>query len=171
MKKILVLGGSGFVGRHVCEKLVAAGFHVTVPTRRRERAKLLLTLPHVDVVQADVHDGHTLMQLLKGQDAVVHLVAILHGSAQEFQRVHVRLTKELASACMASGVQRVVHMSALGADTQGPSMYQRSKGEAEVVWQASGLNVTVLELVCLLAKGLSCDAFSGCPDEVSTGLG
>ena len=104
MKKILVLGGTGFVGRHVCEKLVAAGLRVTVPTRRAANAKGLLPLPLVDVLQADVHNPQALAQLVAGHSAVVNLVAILHGRAADFERTHVSLVRSLVQAEFPTGI-------------------------------------------------------------------
>ena len=88
-RRVLVLGGTGLVGRSVCEQLVRAGWHVTVPTRRREHARSVMHLPGLDVVPANVHDPAELARLLPGHDAVVNLVAILHGSEDAFERVHV----------------------------------------------------------------------------------
>lgn len=137
MKNILVLGGTGFVGAHVCEKLVREGWHVTVPTRRRSNAQHLLPLPLVTVLELDVHDEAALSRAVAGHDAVVNLVAILHGNQAAFDKVHVALPQKLARACMAAGVKRLVHVSALGADAlqpqSAPSMYLRSKGQGEAV--------------------------------------
>lgn len=144
MKKVLVLGGSGFVGRHVCEKLTRLGIRVTVPTRRAVNARDVQTLPMVDVLEANVHSEADLARLLPGHDAVVLLVAILHGSEADFERTHVELPRRLAAAMHQAGVQRLVHVSALGASEQGPSLYQKSKAAGEAVLQASGLDVTVL---------------------------
>ena len=137
MKNILVLGGTGFVGAHVCEKLVREGWHVTVPTRRYSNAQHLLTLPLVTVLELDVHDEAALTRALAGQDAVVNLVAILHGTQAAFDKAHAALPQKLARACVAAGVKQVVHISALGADAlqaeSAPSMYLRSKGQGEAV--------------------------------------
>jgi NADH dehydrogenase len=75
---------------------------------------------------------------------VVHLVAILHGSAAEFERVHVQLPRRVAAACRAAGIRRVIHVSALGVAPDAPSNYLRSKAAGEQVWRESGLDVTVL---------------------------
>lgn len=144
MKKVLVLGGSGFVGRHVCEQLNRLGIRVTVPTRRAVNAKQVQTLPMVDVLEANIHDAATLERLVAGHDAVVNLVAILHGSARQFDAVHVQLPKRLAQAMAHQGVKRLVHVSALGASADAASHYQRSKAQGEAVLQAAGLDLTVL---------------------------
>jgi uncharacterized protein YbjT (DUF2867 family) len=149
MADLLVLGGTGFVGRALCETLMrrqgGAGVRVRVPTRRLHRsAHRLSMLPLVDVVETDVHDEAKLAQLLVGVDAVVNLVAVLNGNERTFEQVHVELPRKLVRACRAAGVRRVVHVSALGADAQAPSRYQRSKAAGEAVWRTSGLDVTLL---------------------------
>ena len=144
MNKILVLGGTGFVGSHLCQKLALLPGRITLPTRRIENAKHLQMLPMLDVLPADVHDEATLTRLVEGHDAVVNLVAILHGTEAAFNRVHVALPQKLARACQAAGVRRVVHVSALGAATDAPSMYQRSKARGEQALQAAALDLTLL---------------------------
>ena len=143
-QRILVLGGSGFVGRHVCEQLVRAGHQVTVPTRRASHAASVQTLPGLTVLELRTLDEAALARLMAGHDAVVNLIAVLHGDAQRFDQVHVQLPERIARAMHTAGVQRLVHVSALGADAQGPSMYQRSKARGEAVLQATGLQLTVL---------------------------
>ena len=144
MKKVLILGGSGFVGRHVCEKLNQQQIHVTVLTRRRENARHLQMLPLVDVIEVASLDSGSLAAQLPGHDAVVNLIAILHGSEAAFEKAHVALPTALVSACQTSGVRRVVHISALGAAPDSPAMYQRSKARGEAVLRESGLDVTLL---------------------------
>ena len=144
MKNILILGGTGFVGSHVCEKLSRLPCRVTVATRRRDNARHLQLLPMLDVAEIDVHDTASLTALLAGHDAVINLVAILHGSQAAFDKAHVQLPLELARACEASGVRRILHVSALGASADSASMYQRSKARGEAILRDSGLDVTVL---------------------------
>jgi uncharacterized protein YbjT (DUF2867 family) len=144
LEKILVLGGTGFVGRHVCEKLTRLNVRVTVPTRRRNNAQSIQSLPMLDVLEVDIHDPAALAALVAGHDAVVNLVAILHGDEAAFERAHVELPKKLAAACKQAGVKRIVHVSALGAAQDAPSMYQRSKARGEAVLASSGLEVSVL---------------------------
>jgi NADH dehydrogenase len=142
---VCVLGGSGFVGRHVCAALAARGYRVRVPTRSAERAKHLTTLPTVEPLTADVHDAAALKELFDGCDAVVNLVGVLHGGRGKvgFSAAHVELARKVVATCHASGVRRLLHMSALNAATDGPSDYLRSKGEAEAIVLASGLDVTI----------------------------
>lgn len=158
MKNVLVLGGSGFVGRHVCEALNRAGISMTVVTRRLP-ARSVQMLPLVTVVQADVHDPRALAALLPGHDAVINLVAILHGDRHAFDKVHVQLPRQIAHACVQAGVKRLIHVSALGADQHGPSMYQRSKAQGEAALQSEvvhGLKLTVLRPGVIFAQD---DAF------------
>jgi NADH dehydrogenase len=104
--------------------------------------------PGVELVRADVHDPAQLVSLVRGQDAVVNLVAILHGSETAFDHVHVQLMRHLVAACNKEGVHRLVHISALGADERASSMYQRSKARGEKVLhaavQTANLELTVL---------------------------
>jgi uncharacterized protein YbjT (DUF2867 family) len=152
---ILVIGGSGFIGRHLVAKLAAEGRHVRVPTRRMERAKHLIPLPGVEVLEADIHAPGIAAGLLQGMDAVVNLVGILHGAeggpqwGRAFDRAHVQLPRQLGEAAVAAGVRRMVHMSALGVSEHPehplPSRYLRSKAAGEAALRAiDGLQCTML---------------------------
>ena len=144
MPRVLVLGGSGFVGRQVCEQLARLGWQITVPTRRASHAARIQNLPGLTVLEASVHSEADLARLMPGHDAVVNLVAVLHGSEARFEHVHVELPRKIAQAMQTAGVQRLVHISALGADAQGPSMYQRSKARGEAMLHQTQLSLTVL---------------------------
>jgi NADH dehydrogenase len=152
----LVVGGSGFIGRHLVASLAAAGIRVTVPSRRRERAKHLILLPTVDVVEADIMAPDVLQRLCAGNDAVYNLVGVLHsrrGRREErgtneygpdFARVHVELPQKIIAACRSTGVRRILHMSALGASPTAPSEYLRSKAFGEkALFAAEDLEVSV----------------------------
>ncbi|MBW8830301.1 MAG: complex I NDUFA9 subunit family protein [Burkholderiales bacterium] len=147
MNNILVLGGTGFVGRSICDKLVdrsgGADRRIVVPTRHPGRAGHIQLLPTVEVVPADVNNDADLRRLVRGFDAVIHLIATLHGSEADFQRVHVDLPRRVADACVAAGVRRVIHLSSLGASESAPSKYLRSKAHGEAAWRAAPLALTV----------------------------
>lgn len=117
---------------------------VRVPTRRAGHGDTVRALPNIDLQVADVHNDASLASLLNGCDAVVNLVAILHGTPAAFEHVHVALPKRLALACQAQGVRRVVHISALGVGEQAPSHYLRSKTQGEAVLKNAGLALTLL---------------------------
>jgi NADH dehydrogenase len=143
---ILVLGGAGFVGRHVVDRLVAAGYKVIVPTRRFDRARFLQVLPTVTIVSADVNRADALARLVASSAAVVNLVGVLNETRSvTFQKAHVDFARAVTAACQAAGVHRLVQMSALNADPHGPSRYLRSKGEAEAIVSASGLDWTIFQ--------------------------
>jgi uncharacterized protein YbjT (DUF2867 family) len=140
-RSVLVVGGAGFIGSHLIAKMALTGCRVTVPTHRYAHARHLLALPNVDdVIEADVHDDAALDRLLKDKDAVINLVGILHGRAgapgtrygPDFANAHVELPRRVVAACARHGVHRYLHMSALGADRDGPSMYARSKADGEI---------------------------------------
>jgi uncharacterized protein YbjT (DUF2867 family) len=165
--EILVLGGTGFVGQSVCHRLVAAGYRVLVPTRRRKRAQPLLVLPTVDIAIANIHDRDELVRLMQGKHAVINLVGVLHDSPRgEFDRVHVELPKKVISAARAANVRRLVHMSALGASDVGPSSYLKSRGRGEMVAQTAMEDraVTVFRPSVIFGPG---DSFTRLFDRLS----
>ena len=101
---VSVLGGTGFVGRHVCHALVQEGYRVRVATRDRERAKVeLILLPTVEVSDVDVHDPAALAAFMRGADAVINLVGVLHegGGNASFEQAHVELARKVIAACRA----------------------------------------------------------------------
>lgn len=153
MANILVLGGTGFVGRHLCEHLQRAGHRMTVPTRQLQRAAAIQHLPALTVVQSAIHQPQELARLVAGHDIVVNLVAILHGRPADFERVHVELVRSLIEACQAAGVRRLIHVSALGARADSPSHYQRTKAQAEALLAGSALEVTVLRPSVIFGAG------------------
>jgi uncharacterized protein YbjT (DUF2867 family) len=148
IKRVCIIGGTGFVGRHIAHQLVERGYDVRVLTRDRERAKHLLVLPSAEVVQANVYDPGELARQLAGMDAVVNLVGILHESRKNsFDRAHVQLTQTVLDASLKAGVKRVLQMSALAANADAPSAYLRSKAEAEkrvLAFQQAGHGETTI---------------------------
>lgn len=159
---ILMIGGSGFIGRHLAQTLAERGHSVTVPTRRRERARHLLVLPTVSVVEDDVHDPRRLQKLMANQQAVINLVGILRGGngtpyGAGFSRAHVELPRKIALAMQTTGLRRLLHVSALRAAATAPSGYLRSKAAGEAAIAAvRGLDVTVFRPSVIFGAG---DAF------------
>ncbi len=131
IERIALIGGSGFVGRHLVHHLHNRGYHCTVVTRHAHRHKELQ--PVADLVEVNPFDVKALSSALRGCDAVVHLVGILNaGRKQDFRRVHVELVENVVGACQAAGIKRFLHMSGLNADqASGSSQYLRTKGEGE----------------------------------------
>src|ERR1700761_9006914 len=124
---IAVIGGSGFIGSHLVNALVEMGKDVRIATRRRYNARHLTLLP-IDVIEADVYDPVQLARFVENADAVINLVGALHGKrgdpyGAEFARAHVELPTKIAAACEGKGVHRLIHISAIGAASEGPSMY------------------------------------------------
>ncbi|MEZ5673064.1 MAG: complex I NDUFA9 subunit family protein [Thiotrichaceae bacterium] len=147
MRKICVLGGTGFVGRHLVHRLVEQDWQVTVLTRELNRCCPLSVLPTVKLVAVkNLYDQQELNQHLADHDVVVNLVAILNEKGRDgrgFEKVHVALVKKVVEACQVNKIKRLLHVSALNADVQGTSHYLRTKGEAEALLQAAtGLQVT-----------------------------
>jgi uncharacterized protein YbjT (DUF2867 family) len=156
LENVLVIGGSGFIGRHLAAALTRRGIRARVPTRRTERAKHLSLLPTVDLAQADIFAPGVLERVAVGCQAVINLAGVLHGRrgrrdergpndyGPDFARLHVELPQAIVRACRAAGVKRLLHVSALGASVDGPSEYLRSKGIGEqAVLAAEDLDVTV----------------------------
>ena len=161
IKKVLLLGGSGFVGTYIANRLSQRGVEVTIPTRRRERTKALIIQPNVEMPEVNINSEETLVELMRGKDAVINLVGILHSRdvvlpySKDFAEAHVELPKKIVAACKKAGVRRLLHMSALGADPKGPSEYLCSKGDGEaIVMAAKGdLDVTVFRPSVMFGLG------------------
>ena len=154
IQSVCVLGGTGFVGRHIVRLLCAQGMAVRVPTRSIDKARQALGSLPVEAVPADVHDVAQLARLFAGVDTVINLVGILHEQhGQTFQHTHVELPRKVIEAARIAGVNRLLHMSALNAAPGGPSAYLRSKGEAEGLVQASGLQTTIFRPSVIFGAG------------------
>jgi NADH dehydrogenase len=154
-QKIVVLGGTGFVGTHLVPRLHADGHTITVLSRNRDLHRELGVLPRVMVVNADVHDYATLARRLAGADAAINLVGILNERGSDgsgFRKAHVQLTETLVAACVAAGVPRLLQMSALRAG-EGESFYLKTRGEAEVRLKTSPLAWTIFRPSVIFGPG------------------
>lgn len=147
-QRVCILGGSGFIGSHLVNRLQAHGINSRVLTRNRERSRHLLVVPGLELQQCDIHDAGALEHALAGCDAAINLIGILNEKGDDgsgFRQAHVETTRKVIDACGRVGVHRLLQMSALGANAkQGPSHYQRSKGEAEnLALESHGRNLAV----------------------------
>lgn len=135
---VSVIGGSGFIGRHVVAALTSAGWRVRVICRRPDLAQFLLPLGapgQIALAQANVRDAASVRRAVQGSVAVLNLVGILaERGRQTFEAVHVHGAAAAARAALETGARTFIHVSAIGADPASPSAYGRSKarGEQEV---------------------------------------
>ena len=159
IKKIAILGGTGFVGQSLCNRLSKDGYKLKVPTRNREynRDNLIL-LPNLELIETDIHNSDDLKELLIDCDAVINLVGILNekrNNGKGFRKVHVELVKNLISICKVHGIRRILQISALGADAKnGKSFYLKTKGEAEKLLRSNsvGIKTTILKPSVIFGK-------------------
>lgn len=150
-RNVLLIGGAGFVGAPIVAALTRLSYRVIIPTRQKKNIDHLRTNPLVQLVSYSNLgvDGLTqLMSQFGENDFVINLAGILHDSMAKpygpgFKATHVDLVKNIVIAMKAAGVKRLIHMSALGASSTGPSMYSRSKGDGEAIVRSSGLKWTI----------------------------
>ena len=150
--RILVTGATGFVGPAIVRALVDAGHAVRVLEREEGRSA---GLPSQEAVQGDVTDAPSLRRATEDQDVVVHLVALLAGPREEFERVMEQGTRDLVAAARDAGVKRFVLMSALGTDEQTKDLvpYYHAKWEMEQIVKASGLESVIFRPSFIFGPG------------------
>jgi NADH dehydrogenase len=131
--RVCILGGTGFVGRHLTAALTSMGIECKIPTRHIEPNKAMLLYGQVELVKANIFDLKQLTSLFSDCDAVINLVGILNENSKGgFQRAHLDLTRLVIDGCKQAKVTRLLHMSALNANASGKlSTYLRTKGEAQ----------------------------------------
>ncbi len=143
--KVLVTGGTGFVGRHLCRELSGRGHDIVATSRNPDPS---VVPDGVELREADVREFGDLDEAIAGVDAVVHLVALSplfrpRGGESLHERVHVQGTRNLLRAMEAAGIDRLVHMSGIAADPDGPTAYLRAKGRAEGIVRSSDVGATI----------------------------
>ena len=150
--KVLVTGGTGFIGPYVVRRLVDDGHTVRV---LEHTAGSSAELPSQDAVEGSVTDAESLRRAVEGQDAVVHLVAIITGKREDFERIMEQGTRDLLEAAKSAGVQRFVHMSALGVgeETKDLVPYYRAKWQLEQDVKASGLEHVIFRPSFVFGRG------------------
>ena len=131
---VTVFGGSGFVGRHTVRALARAGWRIRVAVRHPNRAFFLRPLGSVgqiDIIKCDITDPDQVARALHGADAAVNLCGILFQGGQTFEDLQADGAAHVAQAASAAGVGALVHVSALGADSESDSQYAVTKAEGE----------------------------------------
>ncbi|MGA8551712.1 MAG: complex I NDUFA9 subunit family protein [Stellaceae bacterium] len=147
-RRSAVLGGSGFIGRYVVQRLAARGDVIAVGCRRAEGARFLMPQGNVGQIAAlnlEIGDEEVLPAFLAGNEALVNCVGILRESGpQRFDRVHHTGPARLARLAREAGIERFVHISAIGADSRSPSAYARTKAAGEAAVRDAFPTVTIL---------------------------
>jgi uncharacterized protein YbjT (DUF2867 family) len=151
--KVLVTGGTGFVGTHLVNRLLHRGHAVAVLARNPEKTRNRYNRP-VEAVPGDVLEPESLASAAAGRDAIVHLVGIIHETKEQtFDRMHREAAENVVAAARTSGVRRLLHMSAMGASEDAPSQYGRTKAAGENAVRASGLDWTVFRPSIIFGPG------------------
>ncbi|MAJ90786.1 MAG: epimerase [Legionellales bacterium] len=148
IKKIAILGGTGFVGSLLCNRLSKEGFYLKILTRNREyNREDIILLPNAELIEADVNNLNNLNECLRDCDAVINLIGILNEKSNNgdgFKLVHVELIKNLIKACKKNNIRRFIQMSALNADAKnGMSFYLKTKGQAEKLLHTNTIGMKV----------------------------
>jgi NADH dehydrogenase len=149
--KILVTGGTGFVGWHIVRAAVTAGHEVVSLSRGVQRGSHVYPVRnvHIDLVRPD-----GLLEALAGVGGVVHAAGILREQrGQDLERAHVGATANLVEACRRAGVGKIVHLSTLGVHARAPEAYLRSKWEAERIIESCGLSYTIFRPSLVFGAG------------------
>jgi NADH dehydrogenase len=133
-KQVTVFGGSGFLGRHTVRALARAGWRIKVACRHPNRAFFLRPLGQVGqigFVKCDVADPDQVEAALRGSNAAIYLPGILFARGQSFEAVHATGAGNAAKAAAQHGIKKLVHISAIGADSESGSVYAQTKAEGE----------------------------------------
>lgn len=151
--RLLITGGTGFVGTHLVNALVRRGHGVAVLARHADRSRNRYNRP-VESCRGDVLDPASLSAAFAGRDAVIHLVGIIHEKGpQTFDRMHREAVENVVAAMQGSGVRRLLHMSAVGAAEDSPSEYGRTKAAGERAVRGSGLDWTIIRPSIVFGPG------------------
>ena len=140
---VTVFGGSGFIGRYVCEQLLDAGVRIRLASRNPRMAYYLQPLAQVGqwgLARADVTNVNSVRSAVEGADAVVNLV----GSFANMAKVHVQGARNIAEAAREAGAKALVHISAMSADANSEAAYSRTKGQGEDAVRKAFPNATII---------------------------
>jgi len=156
-REVLVTGGTGFVGSHVCRALIARGWLPRLLARVGSEGRIPEDIRNAcRVTLGDVTNRESVDNAVQGTEAVVHLAGIIREFPDRevtFDRLHLAATRNVVDAAKRWGIPRIVHMSALGAQAGGPTAYFDSKGRAEDYVRQSGLRWTVFRPSVIFGPG------------------
>jgi uncharacterized protein YbjT (DUF2867 family) len=139
-RTVAVFGGTGFLGRRVVRHLRKRGFSVRIASRHPHRGDELFALddPHLQSVEADIHNEQSVARALAGAYGVVNAVSLyIEHRTETFHSQHVECAQRLATQACQAGIERLVHVSGIGADVASPSLYVRKRGEGELAVRAA----------------------------------
>ncbi|MGL9725312.1 MAG: complex I NDUFA9 subunit family protein [Wolbachia sp.] len=135
IKRIVIFGGTGFIGKYIVRRLATAGYLIKIFTRNREKAtclKLCGNLGQISIFKGDFFDEKSILESMKGCDVVINLVGILYEiKKQDFYAVHVEIAEKIARAAQINNVPMMIHFSAMGIENSKLSKYAKSKLEGE----------------------------------------
>ena len=154
--RVVLVGGGGFIGQRLAAELARRGHHTVVATRDREKVKKdLILLPNTEVVIYNPFVAATLPRVLHGADVIVNLIGVLHEVERNlFDKVHVELVRLLVNGCDRQRPPRLIQVSAMGASTDAPSAYLRSKAKGEeVIRQEQTLRHTIVRPSVVFGEG------------------
>lgn len=153
--EILIAGGTGFIGRHLATELVNRGHQVVAMSRDPDGS---VVPDAVELREADITSYPAVQDVLVDVDAVIHLVALSplyrpRGGPQMHERVHVQGTRNLVRAMEAANIDRLIHLSGLGADPDGPTAFLRTKGRAEGIVKSADIDATIFRPAVIFGEG------------------
>lgn len=154
---VTVFGGSGFVGSQVVQALARRGWRIRVAVRRPDLAFKVHTAGHVGQIytkRCDATDPAQVAEALQGADAAINLIGVLYESGRNtFEAAHVQTARNIAEACAAGGVDRLVHVSAIGANPESDSAYARTKAAAEMAVREVKPNAVIVRPSVVFGPG------------------
>jgi uncharacterized protein YbjT (DUF2867 family) len=145
-RTVTVLGGTGFLGRRIVRHLRAHGFCVRTASRHASRDRKLFGRhdPQLQPVEANIHEDRSIADAIAGAYGVVNAVSLyVERGNDTFHSVHVESAKRVAAQALSAGVERLVHVSGIGADATAQSIYIRKRGEGELAVQAAFPNSVI----------------------------
>ena len=156
-KKIAILGGSGFVGSELCRRLTAEGHTIRVLSRKLATATAISDLPNLTLHHCPEYSASELVRETQSCDVLINLIGILNEKGRDgsgFDAAHYAITQNALQACISNTIPRMLQLSALHADVDGPSHYLRSKGKAETLLNnCRDIDITIFKPSVIFGPG------------------